>query len=548
MRNRCASRSRATPRPSSATVIATWTPSRAAVTRMGEDSGACRAALENRVVQHLDDAPPVGHRARQVRRQVDRHAVPAAAAQEGVPGPVHQGRDVDRLGVYRERARVDAPDIQQVADQAAHVIGLIVDDAEELAHLGRVELRSGIQRGGGRPLDRGQRRAQLVAHHAQELGPQALQLLERREVLQGDHHRLDRAVRRTDRRRVDQRGDAAPVRDRELDLLRAHRLGIAELVGERELVEPDLAPVAAPAGHDLQQLLRRAVRTAQLPDDPPRLAVERHRTAGRSIEHHHPDRRGVDQDLQVGPGPLLVAVRAGVGDRRRRLRGEQHQVLLVLLRERPPAFLLAEKEVADMHPPVAHRHGLQGLRQPQLLGIAERAEVGRHVRQPQRPRKVPEMLEERVAVRPLRQPLYEAHGAQRTQAPIAALRCDAGCGGFDPFAWLARLFGDGDADDAPEQPGSRAPVLHDTAAAQESATVSPAPVIARAPAFADPGPSFAREGDIGVEVEDAPDPLPGRMVRLMRIEFGRSILGEQRYVRVGDGGRYDGNTNAGAIR
>ena len=49
LRNRCGSRSGATPRPSSATEIATWTPSRTAVTRMGEDSGACREALENRL-------------------------------------------------------------------------------------------------------------------------------------------------------------------------------------------------------------------------------------------------------------------------------------------------------------------------------------------------------------------------------------------------------------------------------------------------------------------------------------------------------------------
>ena len=133
--------------------------------------------------------------------------------------------------------------------------------------LGRVELRFGVQRGGRRTLDRGQRLAQLVAHHTQELGPQPLQLLERRQVLQGDHNRLDRAVRRTDRCCVDQHGDAPPVRDRDLDLFRAHRLGIAELVGERELAEPDLAPVAAPVGDDLQQLLRRGVRTEQLSDD-----------------------------------------------------------------------------------------------------------------------------------------------------------------------------------------------------------------------------------------------------------------------------------------
>ena len=110
---------------------------------MGDDSGACREALENRLFSTWTMRPPVGHRGRQVRRQVDRHAVPAAAAQEGVPGPVHQARDLRRFGGYRERARVDAPDIQQVADQPAHVIGLLVDDAEGVDSqtvLGRVLL------------------------------------------------------------------------------------------------------------------------------------------------------------------------------------------------------------------------------------------------------------------------------------------------------------------------------------------------------------------------------------------------------------------------
>ena len=104
----------------------------------------------------------------------------------------------------------------------------------------------------------------------------------------------------------------------------------------------------------------------------------------------------------VGAGALLVAVRARVGDRGRRLRREQHQDLLVLLRERLPARLLAEEEVADTHPPVPDRHGLEGLRERQLLGIAERAEVGGQIREPQRARKVPEVFEELVAVRPFR--------------------------------------------------------------------------------------------------------------------------------------------------
>ena len=67
-----------------------------------------------------------------------------------------------------------------------------------------------------------------------------------------------------------------------------------------------------------------------------------------------------------------------------------------------PARLLAEEEVADTHPPVPDRHGLEGLRERQLLGIAERAEVGGQIREPQRARKVPEVFEELVAVRPFR--------------------------------------------------------------------------------------------------------------------------------------------------
>ena len=57
----------------------------------------------------------------------------------------------------------------------------------------------------------------------------------------------------------------------------------------------------------------------------------------------------------------------------------------------------------------------------------------------------------------LRAPLYEAHGAQRAQAPAAARACEAGCGGFDPFAWLARLFGGGDADGAQTRQPDGAP-------------------------------------------------------------------------------------------
>ena len=118
-----------------------------------------------------------------------------------------------------------------------------------------------------------QRHAQLVADHAEKLGALALQLLERREVLHGDHHRGDGAVLGVDRGGVDQRGHAAPVGDRERDLLGAHRLAAAQRARERELVEGDLAPVGAPVGDDLEQLLRRLAGGAQALDDPPGLAV-----------------------------------------------------------------------------------------------------------------------------------------------------------------------------------------------------------------------------------------------------------------------------------
>ena len=210
---------------------------------------------------------------------------------------------------------------------------------DELARLGRREQPRGAEQRGGRALDGGERGAQLVAHHAEELGPHALQLLERREVLHGDHHRRDRAVYCVDRRGVDERGHAASVGDRERNFLGAHRLGAAQRARERELVEGDFAPVGAPVGDDLKQLLRGLAGAAQTLDDAPRLAIERGRVAGADVEHHDADRRGLDQRLEVGPRPLLGAVGPRIGDRDRGLRGEQYQDLLVLVGEGlPPSF------------------------------------------------------------------------------------------------------------------------------------------------------------------------------------------------------------------
>ena len=66
------------------------------------------------------------------------------------PGLVHQRGELGGLGRDRQRAGVDAPGVEQVADQAVHAVGLLVDDAEELRHLGWADEARGAERRGGR--------------------------------------------------------------------------------------------------------------------------------------------------------------------------------------------------------------------------------------------------------------------------------------------------------------------------------------------------------------------------------------------------------------
>ena len=329
--------------------------------------------------------------------------MPGAAGEKRVARVVDQRAHLRGLGRDREHAGVDAPRIEQVADEPAHAVGLLVDDAKELLRLGRAVPRRGAEHRRRRALDGGERGAKLVAYHAEELRPHPVYLLERRQVLQGDHHRFDLAVVGLNRRCVDERGDAAPIGGREHDLLGPHRLGAAQRACEREAVERDLAPVPAPAGEDLQQFLGGAPRHAQALHDALRLAIERHHAAGPRIEHHDPDRRSLDQRLEIGACALLVAVGARVGDGARGLRGEQHQDLLVLARELLFSFLLDEVEVADMPASMAHRRALEGPRRQPVRGKAERAHVRGDVGQAQRPREVAEVLEQPQPVGPLHQ-------------------------------------------------------------------------------------------------------------------------------------------------
>ena len=130
----------------------------------------------------------------------------------------------------------------------------------------------------------------LVGDRDRDMGRVALQFLKRGQVLHGDHHGGDGAVPGLDRRRVDQRGDAAPVRRGEDDLLGAHRLGAAQHERERELGERDLAPVGEAAGEDVEQVLDGTARHAKALHDAPGLAVERDRAAAAHIAHRNAHR------------------------------------------------------------------------------------------------------------------------------------------------------------------------------------------------------------------------------------------------------------------
>ena len=225
--------------------------------------------------------------------------------------------------------------------------GLLVDDAVELVHLGRFELCRFLQQCRGGALDGGERRAKLVAHHAKELRAQPLQFLELRQILYGHHHRPHCAVFVTDRSHVDERRDAAPVRDGDLDFLGAHHFAGPQMLGDGKLPEADLLAAGAADCDHAGQLLDRPPRGAQRLANAPRLTVNRHKTACSHIEHHDADRRSLDQRLEVGPRAPLVAVDAGVDDCRRRLAGEQHQHLLVLVGELGRCLLLGEEKTAD---------------------------------------------------------------------------------------------------------------------------------------------------------------------------------------------------------
>ena len=184
---------------------------------------------------------------------------------------------------------------------------------------------------------------------------------------------------------------------------------------------------------------------AQAFRDAPCLAVERDQPAAAGIEHHDPDRRRLDQRLEIGPGPLLGAVGARVRDCRGGLRGEQHQDFFVLVGERRGVLLRGEEEVPDMLVAMAHRRREQGLR-PHEAGVdAERAHEPRQVGDPERFREVAQVLEHPQALGPLEDQAVLLGGEARS----------------DDFAGPARVVDGGDESVACA--GKRASAVHDLA-------------------------------------------------------------------------------------
>ena len=398
--NRRGSSPGATPLPSSETETATCASSRTAATRIGVDSGACRAAFDKRLLSTctmrrrsaITGGSPAGRSTRTAcrpppPRNVLRARSTRAATSEGsvvtesVPESMRPASSRSRMrprmwpacsAMMRWNSRISAGSSSAASSSSASAEPLMAISGPRSSWLTRlrnsVRVRS-ISSSGARSLH-------------------------------GHHHRADLVALGSDRRGVDERPDAAPVGDREDHLLGAHRLAGGERLLQRNLGQRHLPPVGAPDRDHLQKLLGRVAGHPQALDDAPRFAVERDRPAGAGLEDHHADRRGFHQGLQIRPRAPCVAVRASVGDRGAGLRREQHQHVFVVAGELLAVGLVGEEEVADVGAPVAHRRALEGPRERPQGRDAERADVARQVREPQRPRQLAQVLEQPAAVGP----------------------------------------------------------------------------------------------------------------------------------------------------
>ena len=165
-----------------------------------------------------------------------------------------------------------------------------------------------------------------------------------------------------------------------------------------------------------------------------RFAIDRDRSAALGVEQDDADRRDVDQGLEVGPGALFVAQPSRVGDRHRRLGGEQAQGFLVVGAERRLSLLLGEIEVAHVPSAMPDGRAEEAAERDRQPGHAERSEVTSSVDNAQRLRDRVEVLKELEASRQVEQGLmlvvaeargdevdHLSRGVQRGQAAAAGI-------------------------------------------------------------------------------------------------------------------------------
>ena len=136
------------------------------------------------------------------------------------------------------------------------MVGLIVDDVEELGHLGRVPRADGPQRGSGGSLDGGRRCAQLPAHQSYELGPLPRQILHGGQVLDRHHHGRHTVLPGGNGGGVDEGDNPASVGALHNDFLGAHRLAHAECLGQGKLRQRGLPSIRQTEGHRPHQGLQ----------------------------------------------------------------------------------------------------------------------------------------------------------------------------------------------------------------------------------------------------------------------------------------------------
>ena len=119
----------------------------------GHPYGGCRRGVPGLVGQQvaadLNDTAPVHLHQGLVWFDVDGEIFPAPCADEGAPCLLHQHCDLCRLGTDRQYALLDAYHVEKVGNQVMNVVGLFIDDAEELTDYCGVKVGGRTQHGGG---------------------------------------------------------------------------------------------------------------------------------------------------------------------------------------------------------------------------------------------------------------------------------------------------------------------------------------------------------------------------------------------------------------